>query len=109
MRAKNWGEAANNVGYLAGGLFTGLWGATHAQEQAKWAEYKLQMNFKQNQDYLACVMESQVSNAVYQVGQRMDNDKIDSFNNAINGVVSYIQDNCDAHNVRAWACLRDAS
>lgn len=43
-------------------------------------------------------MEAQVSNAIYQIGQRMDADKINNFNNAINSVSSYMADNCEAHN-----------
>lgn len=61
-----------NIGYMAGGLFAGIWGAAEAKDTSKYQEYQLQKSFKQTQDYLACVMESQVSNAVYQIGQRMD-------------------------------------
>lgn len=99
IRAKSFGDMFNSAGYIGGGLFGGIWGAAvDAQEPAAMADYKLAKGLQQTQDYLACVMESQVSGAVYQLNERMDNDRINSFNNAIQGVVSYMNDNCAAHN-----------
>ena len=56
------------------------------------------MAFKQQQDYLACVMDAQVSNAVYQLNQRMDDDRISNFNQAVAAVLSLLNENCPAHN-----------
>lgn len=99
VRAKTFGVSANDFGYIGGGLFGGLWGATvDAQEAAKMQEYQLAKGLKQTQDYLACVMESQVSGALYQINERMDNDRVSMFNSAIQGIVSYQSDNCAAHN-----------
>ena len=99
VRAKTFGGVANDLGYIGGGLFGGIWGATvDAQEEAKMSDYKMAKGLQQTQDYLACVMEAQVSGAVYQLNERMDNDRITAFNNAIQGIVSYMGDNCQAHN-----------
>ncbi|NBU64545.1 MAG: hypothetical protein EBS29_08610 [Chloroflexia bacterium] len=43
-------------------------------------------------------MEAQVSNAIYQLNERMDADKVNAFNEAIQGIVNYMQDNCGQHN-----------
>lgn len=103
VRAKiaPFGERSNAFGYIGGGLFGGIWGAAvDAQEPAKMDEYNLAKGLQSTQDYLACVMEAQVSGAVYQLNERMDNDKINAFNGAIKAITDYMSDNCAAHNVR---------
>lgn len=82
----------------AGGLLNGIWGATHAENPSKMAEYKMQKDLKQMGDYLSCVMEGQVSNAVYKIEQRMDQQLIDSFNNAVNGIVTGMTRDCMQRN-----------
>jgi hypothetical protein len=43
-------------------------------------------------------MDAQVSNAVYQLNQRMDDDHIDNFNQAVAAVLTSLEYNCPAHN-----------
>lgn len=43
-------------------------------------------------------MEAQVSNAIFAIGQKMDDAQINNFNSAIAAVSTYMQDNCEAHN-----------
>ena len=54
--------------------------------------------FKQSTDYLACVMKSTVTQLANEGRQYMDDTRITEFDNAISGVVTYIADNCGAHN-----------
>lgn len=98
MGAKALPVGVQAFGNIGGALFSGIWGATHAQDTSAFQEYKLQLSFKKNQDYLACVMEAQVSDALYQVNQRMDDTHVDNFNSAIAAVLTELDFNCAAHN-----------
>lgn len=97
LRAKAFGDNIASIGYIGGGLFTGIYGASTAQT-SEWEKYEQQKMFKQSTDYLACVMESSISQLAYDGRQYMDDTRIIEFDNAISGVVTYMADNCGAHN-----------
>lgn len=98
MGTKGFPDSVNEFGKIGGAMFSGIWGAATAQDTSDFQRYKMEMAFKQQQDYLSCVMEAQVSNAAYQINQRMDDDKIEGFNQAIAAVLLDLRDNCGAHN-----------
>ena len=97
LRAKVFGDNIASLGYIGGGLFMGIYGASTSQT-SEWAQYEQQKMFKQSTDYLACVMEASISQLAYEGRQYMDDTRITEFDNAISGVVTYIADNCGAHN-----------
>lgn len=93
-------DAFQTFGYMGGGLFTGIFGSVEAQDESEWTRYQQQKDLQQQQDYLACIMESQISQVAYEGKQYFDNTRIAQFNNAVSGVVTFISESCSAHNVR---------
>lgn len=49
-------------------------------------------------DYLACVMESQISELTYTTKQLFDNTTLSNFNAAVAGISTYVSENCAARN-----------
>ena len=97
MRARIFGDVISSIGYMvrlcvnfhmfsgthastqtltcrtqAGGLFDGVMGASTAQDTSEWTRYQQQKDLKQQQDYLACIMESSISSLAYEGKDYMD-------------------------------------
>lgn len=88
------------IGYLGSGVFNA--GFDFVGEMtggsSQWAEYQLDRDLIQVQDYLACLMTALIDQAVYDIEHYMDQDKLNGFNAAINSVTTQISLRCGAFN-----------